>query len=1372
MSSEYASEAPGKVSVNRSKNQSLQGIVPGNDFFVVGIGASAGGLEALERFFAQMPAETGMAFVVVQHLSPDFESLMDELLSHRTKIPIFRVTDGMMVQPDSVFLIPPKKEMIVSAGKLLLTDKDPSQGLTLPIDQFFRSLSQDIGPRAIGIVLSGTGSDGSRGVRDIHEAGGFVIAQSDDSAKFDGMPRSAVETGVVDLVLPPEEMPGALLRHIQHPLSELHSPPAPEKSAREEGMNAILTLLRQEYGIDFSHYKPNTVLRRTERRLSLNQSLDLEDYVNQLRNDANELNSLYRDLLIGVTSFFRDVEAYEQLGREAIGSLLTRTKPQADLRIWVAGCATGEEAYSIAMLVHEQLEQLGQTRDVKIFATDVHRASIDVASIGVYSEASLAQVSTARRDRYFTRQGNGFHVSQELRQMIVFATHNIIKDAPFTRLDLITCRNLLIYLQPLAQKKVLSLFHFGLKAGGHLFLGPSESPAELADEFDCLHEHWKIYRKRRDIRLPADMRLPLSVGTTYQRATLVPLPPKMGQLPDAQLVGAYDALLEAFIPPSLLVNEFRELLHTFGGAEKFLRLKSGRPSADLLDLVHPELRTALAGALQTATKGRTQVVFQGVPIVTQDGKHHIRLAVHPIHNRASNGLCMLISFEDMNVSPVDVEETELHVDDISKDRIISLETELRYTKENLQATIEELETSNEELQATNEELVASNEELQSTNEELHSVNEELYTVNAEYQRKISELTELTNDMDNLLHSTEIATIFLDRNLCIRKFTSRSAQLFDLLPHDLGRHIDTFSHRIQDDQLIQDTVDVMTNEQPVEREVRDRHGNWLFLRILPYRSKNAVEGTVLTLIDISALKQAEARLSEMDLQLQGILDNSTAMIFVKDLEGRYLLANRQCHLKLGAPSALVLGRTDRDFLPREVADAIQANDRQVAQRGEPHEFEETVPGPGGARTFLSIKFPLRDDAGQIQAVGVIATDISRHKQVEQEQREAVRRRDQFLAMLSHELRNPLGAILNAICVMERENAGAAMSESCHVVSRQGQQMARLLDDLLDVSRITQNKIDIRKQVLDLRTTVEDAVQSVQPMIEQRQQVLSVQVTDRPLFVEGDPSRLQQIQVNLLNNAAKYTPPGEQVWLTLENDQGQAVIRVRDNGVGIEPQMLEGVFDLFVQGHDSLDRSCGGMGVGLTLVRSIVELHGGQVRAYSAGPGSGSEFVVRLPLTSAPPPVATNSQPSTPPRKLTVLIVEDNRDSREMLRAMLELDGHQVLTAADGREGLSVLEQQLPDLAIIDIGLPLLNGYDLARQARANDRLDSVLIVALTGYGQRVDQEQALRAGFDEHLTKPLQPADLARILTAAATPRPAGKGADPQEAAGSAPWQTL
>lgn len=1105
------------------------------EFFVVGVGASAGGLEALERFFANMPAETGMGFVVVQHLSPDFESLMDELLGHRTKIPIHRVEDGMVVRPDAIYLIPPKKEMIISQGRLLLTDKDPAQGLTLPIDQFFRSLAQDAGSQAVGIVLSGTGSDGSRGIRHIHESGGLVLVQQEETAKFDGMPRSAIDTGVVDAVLSPEEMPASLLKHIDHPLGE--SPPLAENGiASEEGMNAIFSLLRQEFGIDFSYYKPNTVTRRTERRLSLNHSMDLDEYVEQLRRDPDELSSLYRDLLIGVTQFFRDPEAFDLLCREGISRILAHASGDQEVRIWVAGCATGEEAYSLAMLVQEEIERIKKLVNVKIFATDVHRASLDFASAGVYPETSLSGLSADRRERFFQRHRSGYQVSQDLRKFIVFAPHNIIKDAPFTKLDLITCRNLLIYLQPLAQKKALSLFHFGLKTGGVLFLGPSESPAELSDEFECIDEHWKVFRKRRDIRLPADLRLPLSTGAAFQRFG----PPGSRNVThsDPQLLGAYDGLLESTLPPSLLINEHRQLMHAFGGAERHLSVKGGRSSSDLLDMVDPELRIALSGALQRAAKERTPVVFRGVRIGNGDQQQVVTLNVRPIHNVASNSLCMLVSLEEVDDPPVvATPESELNLAEMSTEQIASLETELRYTKENLQATIEELETSNEELQATNEELVASNEELQSTNEELHSVNEELYTVNAEYQRKITELTELTNDMDNLLESTAIGTIFLDRELCIRKFTPQIGQAFDLRAHDVGRRIETFSHNIHIDTLIDDARQVLESESPLEQEVQDRFGTWFFLRILPYRSKSAVEGVVLTLIDISALKSAEARLTEKDRQLRGILDNSTSIIFVKDLDGCYLLTNRQCHLKLGVSSEEALGQPDSVFLPTEVAREIRRNDLEVMQVGDVCEFEEQVPSPDGPRTFLSVKFPLRDDAGEIYAVGGVCTDISRRKQVEEEQHEAVRRRDRFLAMLSHELRNPLGAIMNAGRVLEQSQTPQTVREARQVISRQSRQMARLLDDLLDVSRIRQNKVEMRRSVVDLHNSVQDAVQAVRPLVDERQHELVIDVTEQPLYMEGDPDRLQQLIVNLLNNAAKYSPVGSTIRLSLWREQGK-------------------------------------------------------------------------------------------------------------------------------------------------------------------------------------------------------------------------------------------
>jgi two-component system CheB/CheR fusion protein len=538
------------------------------DFLVVGIGASAGGLEPLEQIFAAVPEDVGMAFVVLQHLSPDFESRMDELLGRQTKLPIHKVTDGMPVEPNAIYLIPARKEMIISGGRLLITDKEDVRAFSLPIDHFFRSLAHDMGRRAVAVVLSGAGSDGSRGIREIHEAGGLVICQTEDSARFPSMPQAATQTGVVDLFLRPDQIPSALVQHASDPALQTAEQQERLEGPMSSAMETILGLLRAEYGIDFAHYKPSTVTRRIERRLSLGTQKDLEQYARLVAADPAELNALYRDLLIGVTRFFRDLDAFDRLQTEIIPGILARVPPEEEIRIWIAGCATGEEAYSIAILLHEQLEAASRPLNLRIFATDVHRASLEIAGNGLYPEEALADVTEARRQRYFAKDGDRFRVAKELRQLVVFARHNLIADAPFTRLDLITCRNLLIYFQPLAQRKVMSLLHFGLKTHGVLFLGPSETPGEISEEFDAIDGHWRFYRKRRDARLP-QVRLPLT--TTLPAA--VPARGLFGAgrtWPGPNLLSVYDQLLARVMPPSVLVDDQYQLVHAFGGAEELL----------------------------------------------------------------------------------------------------------------------------------------------------------------------------------------------------------------------------------------------------------------------------------------------------------------------------------------------------------------------------------------------------------------------------------------------------------------------------------------------------------------------------------------------------------------------------------------------------------------------------------------------------------------------------------------------------------------------------------------------------------------------------------------------------------------------------------
>ena len=1310
---------------------------------IVGIGASAGGLEALEMFFDHMPVGSGLAFVVVQHLSPDFKSLMDELLSRHTEIHIHRVVDGMEVEADSIYLIPPKKEMIVSGGRLLLTDKDPGQSLTLPIDVFFRSLAQDMGNRSLGVILSGTGSDGSRGIRAIHEAGGLVFVQDPELAKFDGMPRSALDTGVVDYVRAPEELPAAILKHVAQPEhAELEEQPGGMVS--EEGMNAIFRILRDEYGIDFSHYKQSTVVRRVERRLQLNQSLDLEDYVEQLRDNSHEVNSLYKDLLIGVTEFFRDSEAFELLEKEVIPQLLERLPSRDELRIWIAGCGTGEEAYSIAILLDEAFTRRGRPNQVKIFATDVHRASLEFASAGVYEQTNLAKVSPERLSRYFVPRRGHYHVCQELRKTIVFAPHNVIKDAPFTKLDLISCRNLLIYFQPLAQKKVLSLFHFGLKAGGVMFLGPSESPGEIADEFEAIDNHWKMFRKRRDVRLPADMRLPLSPGYLHPRPHATPASPSGTGYPDMELLRAYDALLTEYVPPSLLVNSKRELVHTFGGAGRFIATPDGRMSHDVLEMVHKELKLVLTGALQRAAKEMLPVVYTGVRIESAEGEEELKVRVCPISAHDSSQPYMLITLESVANRSRQEDEPE-HVDmrRASENQMRSLETELRYTKENLQATIEELETSNEELQATNEELVASNEELQSTNEELHSVNEELYTVNAEHQRKIAQLSQLTSDMDNLLESIDVGTVFLDRDLCIRKFTPRITEVFHILPQDIGRRIDSFASNIEYDDLVEDVAKVFESQQSEERQVRDRHGNWYLLRLLPYYSGQDVEGVVVTLIDVGQLKATESELRLMSKVFQDAADP----IIIEDLSGNILYVNKEAEHAYGWPQTELLGSSVSILFPEDERNRSESLRRQCITSDAVRNIETTRKTKDGQiQPVLLTLSLLTDDRNEPTAIASIAKDITERKVAEARSQEAVQRREEFLAMLSHELRNPLSAVVNASYLLEGPQPDdGKMPDPCKVIQRQAKQMSRLLDDLLDVSRVTQGQIEIRREPSDMRHAIEAAVEVMGPQIQSRDLRFHVDTNSKPLVVDGDLTRLQQIVVNLLTNAMKYTHAAGEIWLTAGWEEDEVVLRIRDTGEGIPTEMLDSIFDFFVQAGGTLDRSDGGMGVGLTLVRALVDMHGGTVKAHSSGPGRGSEFVVRLPGCSKPAAAAVPQGGPAQDATGRILIIEDNADSREMLRSILELDGYSVEVAEDGLRGLEAIEQGRFNTALVDIGLPGLDGYEVARRVRQDPKHSKLRLVALTGYGRSADRHAAREAGFDEHLVKPLDPQQLTHIL---------------------------
>lgn len=1441
---------------------------------VVGVGASAGGLEALERMFANIPSDTGMAFVVVQHLSPDFRSLMDELLARWTRMKIYRVTDGIEVEANSIYLIPPKKEMVISDGRLRLEDKDPEHVLSLPIDHFLKSLAAERRESAIAVILSGTGSDGSRGVEEINRTDGLVIAQTEQTSKFDGMPHAARETGAVHLTLDPEDIGPALVRFAAGAKPHELATEFGSTGADEDGLSVIYRLLRDRFGIDFSHYKLNTIVRRTERRLQLSHLDTIQEYAHRLTDDPDELDSLYRDLLVGVTRFFRDAEAYEQLEHH-VDALIASKEPPEELRAWVAGCATGEEAYSIAILLTERVRVSGKSLPIRVFATDVHQRSLIAAGTGVYREESVSELAPHLLENYFKKTDAGYVLNEDIRHHVVFAPHNIIKDSPFTRMDLISCRNLLIYLQSPAQKKALSLFHFGLRTGGVLFLGPSESPGELEPEFEILDPRWKIYGKRRDVRLPIELRTPANVlGRAMRSSGLPEITTATQRSVDANLVATYEALLADFMPPALLISERHELIHIFGDAGRYLKHRPGRAGRDVLELLDSGLRLAVSGAIQQVlNKRKTSVTYRGINVDLDSGSERVELTVRPVAPTRATQTDLLIIIRSIESVPATVAadtSVEVHGDfsGVSAGQLEAMESELRYTRENLQATVEELETSNEELQATNEELVASNEELQSTNEELHSVNEELYTVNAEHQRKIQELTVLTDDMDNLLASTRVHTVFLDRELRIRKFTPLAAEIFGLLPQDAGRTFDSFSYRLRRESLNQELHEVLQTGEPTEADVQDQLGNWLLLRILPYQTKHALDGVLLTLIDIGPLKQVQHDLARREFELRLIADHVPALIGYVDRDLNHRFVNKRYCEYFGAAEQDIVGQSIKDLLGEATfsqikpmiarglaGEAVEFEHRFVPPTVQPfwaivsyipdredsgqpvrglfvcknivtslkevqQRFDRAVRGTtdgiwdwniDSGKVYYSPKFvellgleadhtelvkadvdrrihpddltavtsaeqallrdgvPMnvefrlkcrdgayrwfrgraaaqRDGAGRVIYASGSIQDIEDYRILVELKQRQVEQRDRFLAMLSHELRNPLGAVINSCRLLQRRTLSSELTSFIEAIARQSQHMALLLDDLLDVARITEGKIELKRHVLDLRDVVVPAVEAVQHLLDARGQSLDTHLPDAPLNVYGDPVRLQQVAANLLSNASKYSPPQTVIRVELERCNAHAELRVIDQGDGIPAEHVRRVFEPFEQLGKKSVSSEGGLGLGLTVAESLIRLHDGAIDVRSDGVGRGSEFLVTLPIAEAvaqsTPAIECHQQSQDSSR---IVIVEDNPDARETLELLLKDDGYEVVSADSGQKGLALIEDFKPDVAIIDIGLPELDGYAVARSIRSTMMGARMFLIALTGFGQLEDRKAALAAGFNRHLTKPVNLAELEEML---------------------------
>jgi two-component system, chemotaxis family, CheB/CheR fusion protein len=1356
---------------DRPRGEPLSEVFP-----IIGIGASAGGLEAFSQLLSKLPPDTGMAFVLVQHLDPRHESKLGDILAKSSEMPVLEGTQGMSVRRNHVYIIPPNATMTLVDGNLVLAAREVTHTPHLPIDHFFKSLAADRPSGAVGVILSGTGSDGTLGLEEIKAAGGITFAQDELTAKYPGMPQSAVRSGCVDVVLPPDGIAAELVRISQHPYlapDEIEKTEKPSRS-EEQDFHRILALLRTSAGVDFSAYRDTTIRRRIMRRLVLHTKDSLTDYADILEHTPAELEALYQDLLINVTSFFREPEAFEALKKLVFPEILRNRSSLVPIRIWVPGCSTGQESYSLAIVLLEYLEEKNVRAPIQIFATDLSdTVSLHKAREGVYPGNIEAEVTPERLRRFFVKEDGKYRINKSIRDLCVIAKQNVAADPPFSRVDLISCRNLLIYLAPPLQRRVIPTFHYALNPQGFLLLGSSETVGSFSDLFSLVDQKSRIYAKKPSAsraypHFKLDELQLARASAGLSRSSVIASPVEWQREADRLVLGQYS-------PVGVLVNDNFDVLQFRGQTGRYLNPPTGEASFNVLKMAREGLFLELRNALNEARQTNADIRRDGVRVRNELGVEDITFHIRPVRLPGVAERCFLILFGQ----PPLHEQTEsdesgtaskhagkkpgesrsakrrAHSTPEGEREIAQIRQELNSTRDYLQSVIEQQDAGNEELKSANEEILSSNEELQSTNEELEtakeelqSVNEELTTINEQLRVRNAELSRLNDDISNLLGSANVPMVALGIDLRIRRFTPAAAKLMNLLPSDVGRPISNLKLSVEVPDFEKILSEVVDTVRLYELEVQDNAGRWYHLRIHPFRTaENKIEGTVVVLHDIDKLKSQAAR-----LRLQNeLIDLSPDAIIRCDAKTRTInYWNLGAQRTYGWSEEEAVGKVIHELLKTSPSpDSSQVD--AILQRDGSWEGELTYTHRNGSTIAVDSRQVLYREKGEPLAILEINRDITERKRMERgvkdyaaQLAEADRHKDEFLAMLAHELRNPLTPVRNALNALRLLDAKGDFTEAPalrEMVERQVRHMAVLIDDLLDVPRMTQGRIKLRKAAVNLcdltRQVVGDA-----GLLAGNGREFVMNMPKQEIWLEADPDRLAQILENLVTNAIKYSPPDSRVELTVSHEEKEAVITVKDAGIGISEEMLPRVWELFTRVDNSLERSRGGLGIGLTLVKYLVELHQGNVGAKSAGLGKGSEFWVRLPAgnhspeSSAAPARAREKSPAAQPQSYRILVVDDNADSVKSLQLLLELIGHNVRVASNGAEALEVAAQFNPEVVVLDLGLPVMSGYEVARKLRQTDQGRDMMVIALSGYESPETRQRTGEAGFNAHFVKPV------------------------------------
>jgi two-component system CheB/CheR fusion protein len=1197
------------------------------------VGASAGGLHALQRFFSAVPAQPGLAFVIVQHLDPTHRSETAELLKKYSQMPVVQIGENQPVEVNRVYVIPPDRDLTIRGGILRLTKPAERRGMRLPIDLFLRSLADDQQERGIAIILSGSASDGSQGIRAVKAAGGLTLAQDPDTAEHDGMPRSAVATGVVDFVLPVEQLPAVLLRYARHPyVRQERSRSRVDETAGQ--LQSILALVRARTRHDFTSYKTGTISRRIERRMSLHHLPDIQAYLKFLQTHPAEVHELFNDLLISVTSFFREPQAWEYLEKSVIPRLIRARSHDSGLRAWVPGCATGEEAYSIAMLLLEQAHAADPRLNVQVFASDLDQAALQFARAGVYPASIAADVPPERLRRFFVKGEHTYQAAKQLRETVVFAAQNLIGDPPFSRIDLITCRNLLIYLAPEIQHKVISLFHFALREDGYLFLGNAESAGPQSDLFEPVSKRWRIYRR---------------IGPVHPDRVQLPVRPTVGRLAHVAAVAAPVALplqykvlslaqaliLERHVPASALINANQEILYLFGPTERYLTQPTGLLTPDLLRWARQGIRSKLSAALRQARQ-KMKPVTMPVGAVEMGGESRLtRITVEPLPAPKEMQGLFLVVFEETPATSISTEPVPDEPAAAGQ-----MEYELDIMAEQLRTTTAQFESPNAELQSANEEMLSMNEELQSTNEELEtskeelqSLNEELSTVNSQLESKIQELEITNDDLKNLLSSSNIATVFLDREFRIKRFTPAVTQLVNLLPTDLRRPISDFAQKFTDSRLIPDAERVLATLTPAEAEVRTEAGRWYLRRILPYRTENdRIEGVVVTFVDLTERRKTE----EERARLAAIVESSGVAIIGETLEGTITAWNRGAEDLYGYTAKEAIGQSVEMLVPADRRSELANILRRVAA-GEIVEQGETVRLHKDGRrldVLLTVSPVYSSEGGDLIGASAIGRNISARKQAEEQIRRAketleaqVVDRTKQLMVANRKLRQEISD--------RRQAEHARMNLLQRMVTIQGDERRRISRELHDQIGQHVAALSLRLKAIEPAVADPAGFKACQEMLDQlgrelRDLALAVRPTaldelglvpalstyaeewakrnrvkldfhDQGLTDLRLPPAIEEavyrIGLEALTNVAKHAR-AKRVSLILERRADALQLIVEDDGEG---------FDVEAPQADGA-----GEHLGLLGIRERAALLEGKVTVESRPPSGGTTLFVRIPI----------------------------------------------------------------------------------------------------------------------------------------------------------------